>query len=268
LLASAIEEYGKNNPNVNITIPWSTISKSMGNRSRLSCFKKWQKLTGTASPRHNHNASVTVSAKDLAIYAAEHGVQRTIQVHKNNPTQLFHHLSSHQASSIVSNNNINISSRNDAGSNKRSINAVGSSTIRDRQRAWRETQAFNDATALHQFSHQSKNSCHNAFVGVSRSNNFIQRPNSLSNNDVNREDQQLLEHLVSLNIHSSDDIMWASLSHSQGAWNRFLQIVTDENVDYRRSVVGTANEILTRWRMGIGISYSKNQPVKTGAHFH
>lgn len=30
----------------NIQIPWSTISKRMGKRSRLSCFKKWQKLTG------------------------------------------------------------------------------------------------------------------------------------------------------------------------------------------------------------------------------
>lgn len=28
-----------------IQIPWSLISKRMGKRSRLSCFKKWQKLT-------------------------------------------------------------------------------------------------------------------------------------------------------------------------------------------------------------------------------
>lgn len=30
----------------NIQIPWSSISKRMGKRSRLSCFKKWQKMTG------------------------------------------------------------------------------------------------------------------------------------------------------------------------------------------------------------------------------
>jgi Myb-like DNA-binding domain len=30
----------------NLQIPWSIISKRMGKRSRLSCFKKWQKLTG------------------------------------------------------------------------------------------------------------------------------------------------------------------------------------------------------------------------------
>eukprot|EP00522_Entomoneis_paludosa_P014476 CAMPEP_0172439974 /NCGR_PEP_ID=MMETSP1065-20121228/795_1 /TAXON_ID=265537 /ORGANISM="Amphiprora paludosa, Strain CCMP125" /LENGTH=350 /DNA_ID=CAMNT_0013188747 /DNA_START=50 /DNA_END=1102 /DNA_ORIENTATION=- len=30
----------------NIQIPWSVISKRMGKRSRLSCFKKWQKLIG------------------------------------------------------------------------------------------------------------------------------------------------------------------------------------------------------------------------------
>jgi hypothetical protein len=29
-----------------IQIPWSTISKRMVKRSRLSCFKKWQKMTG------------------------------------------------------------------------------------------------------------------------------------------------------------------------------------------------------------------------------
>ena len=29
----------------NIVIPWSTISKHMQKRSRLSCFKKWQKIT-------------------------------------------------------------------------------------------------------------------------------------------------------------------------------------------------------------------------------
>uniref|UniRef100_A0A6T7HTI9 Myb-like domain-containing protein n=1 Tax=Attheya septentrionalis TaxID=420275 RepID=A0A6T7HTI9_9STRA len=29
-----------------IVLPWSTISKQIGKRSRLSCFKKWQKLIG------------------------------------------------------------------------------------------------------------------------------------------------------------------------------------------------------------------------------
>lgn len=38
-LAKMVEEQG-------LTIPWSAISKKMGNRSRLSCFKKWQKMTG------------------------------------------------------------------------------------------------------------------------------------------------------------------------------------------------------------------------------
>lgn len=32
-----------------IQIPWSSISKRMGKRSRLSCFKKWQKLTGVCA---------------------------------------------------------------------------------------------------------------------------------------------------------------------------------------------------------------------------
>jgi len=33
----------------NIQIPWSVVSKKMNRRSRLSCFKKWQKMTGDTS---------------------------------------------------------------------------------------------------------------------------------------------------------------------------------------------------------------------------
>lgn len=50
---SAIEdmkELGKLVEEGNIQIPWSIISKRMAKRSRLSCFKKWQKMTGLFSP--------------------------------------------------------------------------------------------------------------------------------------------------------------------------------------------------------------------------
>lgn len=45
-----IKELGKMVEEQNISIPWTAISKKMGKRSRLSCFKKWQKLTGIQSP--------------------------------------------------------------------------------------------------------------------------------------------------------------------------------------------------------------------------
>jgi len=45
-----IKELGKMVEQENIVIPWTAISKKMGKRSRLSCFKKWQKLTGIQSP--------------------------------------------------------------------------------------------------------------------------------------------------------------------------------------------------------------------------
>lgn len=45
-----IKELGKMVENEGIIIPWSNISKRMGKRSRLSCFKKWQKMTGLYSP--------------------------------------------------------------------------------------------------------------------------------------------------------------------------------------------------------------------------
>jgi hypothetical protein len=45
-----------------IQIPWSLISKRMGRRSRLSCFKKWQKLTGEAEVRAAFRAGNAAAA--------------------------------------------------------------------------------------------------------------------------------------------------------------------------------------------------------------
>lgn len=42
-----MKDLGKYVEEEGITIPWSSISKRMGTRSRLSCFKRWQKLSGT-----------------------------------------------------------------------------------------------------------------------------------------------------------------------------------------------------------------------------
>lgn len=50
-----IVEIGKMVEAENIVIPWSTISKKMGHRSRLSCFKKFQKMTGLFSPSDTGN---------------------------------------------------------------------------------------------------------------------------------------------------------------------------------------------------------------------
>lgn len=41
-----------------ITIPWSRISKQMGKRSRLSCFKKWQKMTIVPPPNSSPNTTM------------------------------------------------------------------------------------------------------------------------------------------------------------------------------------------------------------------
>lgn len=45
-----MRELGKIVEEKSIQISWSVISKRMGKRSRLSCFKKWQKMTGLFSP--------------------------------------------------------------------------------------------------------------------------------------------------------------------------------------------------------------------------
>ena len=44
-----IKELGKLVESEGITIPWTSISKRIQKRSRLSCFKKWQKITGINS---------------------------------------------------------------------------------------------------------------------------------------------------------------------------------------------------------------------------
>lgn len=49
-----MKDLGKFVEEHNIQIPFSTISKSMGKRSRLSCFKKWQKMTGLFSPMDSY----------------------------------------------------------------------------------------------------------------------------------------------------------------------------------------------------------------------
>lgn len=48
-----------------LPIPWSTISKRMGKRSRLSCFKKWQKMTGIGG-HQGDEASVNHSNTEYA----------------------------------------------------------------------------------------------------------------------------------------------------------------------------------------------------------
>jgi hypothetical protein len=49
-----IKELGKVVLEEGIKIPWQIISKRMGKRSRLSCFKKWQKMTGLYSPSEQY----------------------------------------------------------------------------------------------------------------------------------------------------------------------------------------------------------------------
>jgi hypothetical protein len=48
-IATDMKSLGRMVEEQNIQIPWSTISKRIGKRSRLSCFKKWQKMAGLLS---------------------------------------------------------------------------------------------------------------------------------------------------------------------------------------------------------------------------
>lgn len=80
-----IKELGKMVQDQNIAIPWTVISKKMSKRSRLSCFKKWQKLTGLTGieppaspntkpsvpkPKEASTAGAAVAAVAAAVAAA------------------------------------------------------------------------------------------------------------------------------------------------------------------------------------------------------
>jgi len=54
-----IKELGRMVEAKGIKIPWSVISKRMVKRSRLSCFKKWQKMTGLYSPSDQYKSGPT-----------------------------------------------------------------------------------------------------------------------------------------------------------------------------------------------------------------
>lgn len=47
---ASMEDIGKMVEAEGLSLPWAVISKKMGNRSRLSCFKKFQKMTGIVPP--------------------------------------------------------------------------------------------------------------------------------------------------------------------------------------------------------------------------
>lgn len=245
MLGRVIEEYGRANPNVSITIPWSTISKKMGNRSRLSCFKKWQKLTGVTSSNAAKERALErqfASGKALAMHAQEHGVQATIQASQqakmsmtSMPTVMIQSQKSnfvpatfsHGYSTMLTTNKVEpvLLVKPNAVMNTYS-NSLEIS-IAERQRAWKEKQAFNQA--VHQFGLNTR---------------------KVGSDPRNAEDVQLLEKLASMNVHNSNDILWNSIQHSQGALNSFLRITAEERVD-NRSVTDAAKEILNRWRFSL-----------------
>lgn len=65
-----LKELGQLVEEEKIQIPWSDISKRIGKRSRLSCFKKWQKLTGTGPLTQSSSASMEPDTKRLKTEAS------------------------------------------------------------------------------------------------------------------------------------------------------------------------------------------------------
>jgi Myb-like DNA-binding domain len=85
-LKSLIREHLKIDPNATtgdmakmvkaegLSLPWGIFSQKMVNRSRLSCFKKWQKMSGLWSPseegkkvQREHHGSRRIKVEDIAV---------------------------------------------------------------------------------------------------------------------------------------------------------------------------------------------------------
>jgi hypothetical protein len=88
-----IKELGRIVEAKGIKLPWSVISKKMGKRSRLSCFKKWQKMTGLYSPS-DQPVSLDESSKNETIEAEEVIKEVPARRAKDVPVQLPTHVAS------------------------------------------------------------------------------------------------------------------------------------------------------------------------------
>jgi hypothetical protein len=83
-LGKLVEEQG-------VQVPWSTISKRMVKRSRLSCFKKWQKLTGLFSLSDDHRSKAELLeaiAEDIKGNSEEGRDAKRAKI-ENDPTASF-----------------------------------------------------------------------------------------------------------------------------------------------------------------------------------
>mmetsp|Transcript_25621 Transcript_25621/g.38282 ORF Transcript_25621/g.38282 Transcript_25621/m.38282 type:complete len:488 (-) Transcript_25621:197-1660(-) len=208
-LGKIVEDYGKAG-----TIPWSNISRRMGNRSRLSCFKKWQKLIGVVKsdrPADRVLSGTTVSKSILAQVSQETNV------------------SNRHEECVVAQAVATVNANLDAEiqglmSNPPALDV----SIAERQRQWAQEKAASSTAADIDFASLQQHA-----------------------QAITDEDFVLLDQLIRLQMHNSDEIAWDALVHSQGAFARWVQITAEEGVDYRRSVYDSAKEIMARWKMGL-----------------
>ena len=215
-LGKIVDEYGKAG-----TIPWSKISKRMGNRSRLSCFKKWQKLIGVARSER---------AADRVLSGTTIGKSILAQV------SLDSNSSNRRANNNVEDSNATLDAEiQGLMANPPALDV----SIAERQRQWAQEKASSSTTC-------------NASINTSAGGAEIDFASLQQQAQaITDEDFVLLDQLIRLQMHNSDEIAWDALVHSQGAFARWIQITTEEGVDYRRSVYDSAKEIMARWKIGL-----------------
>lgn len=261
LLGRLLDDYGKKGNNV--TIPWSAISRQMVNRSRLSCFKKWQKLIGAANSsgkhavvadgqpqRTNVNSMFCGGSKTLVAHANRHGMHATMKATMNlretnsmtvsDQVALLHTASQTQnlespATQQFYQSQINSMSLVDSAVDQSAFLR----SLAERQRSWQERNLVSIKQELP------------ALAELSKGNSDLNAAAERRSEADQQEDINLLESLVKLNYHKLSDVSWSTLSHSEGAYERWKQIMAEEHLDSRKSVVESAQEILLRWKLGL-----------------
>jgi hypothetical protein len=116
-----MKELGKMVEAEGIKIQWSAISKRLGKRSRLSCFKKWQKMTGLFSPSDHPGGHLNDDEADNPIMPEETATDvkddENLNSKPNRSVTATHHAPTAGAAAALAssglNNHINESSSDD-----------------------------------------------------------------------------------------------------------------------------------------------------------
>ena len=241
-----------------LKIPWSLISKKMVKRSRLSCFKKWQKMTKVKSKSNSRlecnvgiASSPVLTPKSFDTHI-ESEKEYQLQLSSQNPNQSSSEcfVSASQSlhpDSITDKDMINVTNHKCETSSTITINRGDSSEEFD-------SNMHGSCQALDSKTHVSTNiSSRNESIQENMRPNLDQRPeDAIEHNEINLDtcgvsnkneyanmeehDLYLLQQLSDISSNKRSQVenssIWANVRHPYGAserWKALLEEMKEEN---------------------------------------